>query len=146
MSTPFSLLFKCSSCNSFSVIQQEEFVPRLLRILRMISEGISTGSDFHAHEIACIFMVLAIGSHFSGEPNGRTDGEKFHLLGCAAMSLVPLAKEATSTTIQGLFAMVQYFNCIDGPGCERRWLLSSVMFRLAYSVSVAVCYMGLTSF
>ena len=102
----------------------------------MAAEGAKIGDGFHAHEIACIFLVMAIGSHFSGEPNGRENGEKYYLLGCAAMSLTPLVKEATSTTIQGLFVMVQYFNCIDNPGCERRWLLSSVMFRLAYSVSI----------
>lgn len=124
------------------MIQEEEFVPRLNDILRIVSEGATIGDGFHAHEVACIFMVLAIGAHFSGEPNGKADGEKFHLLGCAAMSLVPLTKEATSTTIQGLFAMVQYFNCIDSPGCERRWLLSSVMFRLAYSVSINVYCRG----
>lgn len=119
---------------SFSVLQQEDFVPKLLRTLRAVSEGATIGDGFHPHEIACIFLVLAIGSHFSGEPNGHGNGEKYYLLGCAALSLTPLVKEATSTTIQALFVMVQYFNCIDGPGCERRWLLSSVMFRLAYSV------------
>lgn len=89
----------------------------------------------HAHQIAVIYLVLAIGAHISEDADGKTEGEKYYLLACAAMSLSPIIKEATSASLQALFAMVQYFNCVDSPACERRWLLSGVMYRLAYSVS-----------
>lgn len=111
-------------------------MPHLLKILRVTAEGIAIGEELHSHQLALIYLVLAIGSHLGTDIDGKSEGEKYYLLSCAAMSLNPIVKESTSASLQALFVMVQYFNCVDSPACERRWLLSGVMYRLAYSVSV----------
>lgn len=120
---------------SFQVVQQEIFIPFLLRILMQVANGMTIGENLHSHEVAVIFLVFAVGSHVSEDSDDQALGEKYRWLACAAMSLNPLIKEATSTTLQALFVMVQYFSCVDSPSCERRWLLSGVMYRLACSVS-----------
>ncbi|KAH8116265.1 fungal-specific transcription factor domain-containing protein [Phellopilus nigrolimitatus] len=127
------LYFEHAGC-SFQVVQQEIFIPFLLRILMQVANGMTIGENLHSHEVAVIFLVFAVGSHVSEDSNDQALGEKYRWLACAAMSLNPLMKEATSTTLQALFVMVQYFSCVDSPSCERRWLLSGVMYRLAYSV------------
>ena len=118
------------------MIQQELFVSNLLEALLQASKGETSGDKLHAHQVALIYLVLAIGSHLNRDYcNGKSDGEKYYLLACAAMSLSPIVKVSTSASLQALFVMVQYFNCVDSPACERRWLVSGVMYRLAYSVS-----------
>ncbi|KAI5124204.1 hypothetical protein M0805_005054 [Coniferiporia weirii] len=127
--------FENASC-SYQVVQQDDFVARLLRILRLVSNGLTIGESLHAHEVALIYLILAMGSHLGEDDNGRAVGEKFYHLACAALSLNPIMKEATSTTLQALFVMVQYFNCIDSPSCERRWLVAGIMFRLSYIIGL----------
>ncbi|EJD07390.1 uncharacterized protein FOMMEDRAFT_164371 [Fomitiporia mediterranea MF3/22] len=130
------IYFEHAGC-SFQVIQQELFVPNLLEALLQASKGETSGDRLHAHQVALIYLVLAIGSHLNREDsNGKADGEKYYLLACAAMSLSPIVKVSTSASLQALFVMVQYFNCVDSPACERRWLVSGVMYRLAYSIGL----------
>ncbi|THH10738.1 hypothetical protein EW145_g1121 [Phellinidium pouzarii] len=120
---------------SYQVIQEDEFVPSLLGILLRVSNGLTIGESLHSHQVALIYLVLAMGAHLS-EDDGGEAGEKYYHLACAALSLNPIMKEATSTTLQALFIMVQYFNCVDSPSCERRWLMGGVMFRLSYSIGL----------
>lgn len=111
-------------------------MPHLLGFLLQTTRG-TVAEELHSHQLALIYLVLAIGAHLGTDADGRSEGEKYYLLACAAMSLSPIVKESTSASLQAIFVMVQYFNCVDSPACERRWLLSGVMYRLAYSVSIA---------
>lgn len=106
-----------------------------MEINRLVLTGSTIGNEIHSHQIALIFAVLAIGAFHSSEENRDATAEKYYHLACAALSLDPIMKEASSTTLQTLFVMMHYHNCRDNPGCERRWLLGGILYRMTYSVS-----------
>lgn len=87
-----------------------------------------------SHQIAVLFVVLAIGSYLSADRNGKATSERYFSLACAAMSIDPIVKEANTTTINAIFIMLLYFALVETPSSERRWLVSGLMQRLAYSV------------
>lgn len=127
--------FEHAGC-TFQVLQQDIFVRTLLDVLLSVANGTIIGDQLHAHQVALIYLVLALGSHLGDDHDGQLCGEKYFLLACAALSINPIVKEATTTTVQALFVMVQYFNCVDSPSCERRWLLAGIMYRLSYSIGL----------
>lgn len=124
-----------SMIRRYQVLQQDKFVPLLFDVLLQSTRGLTVGEKLHAHQLAVIYLVLALGSILSEDPNDRAESQKYHLLASAAMSMSPIVKEATSPAVEALFLMIQYFNHVDSPACDRQWLCSGVMLRLAYSVS-----------
>ncbi|KAL5537067.1 hypothetical protein ACEPAF_890 [Sanghuangporus sanghuang] len=129
------LYFEHVNC-LYQVLQQDKFVSHLFEVLLGSTQGLTVGEKLHSHQLAVIYLVLAIGSILSEDVNDRAESEKYYLAACAAMSISPIVKEATGAAVEALFLMVQYFNRIDSPACDRQWLWSGVMFRLAYSIGL----------
>lgn len=100
-----------------------------------INKDFVVAQNVHPHQLAVIFLVLAIGSTISDEASGVLAGQRYYALACASISLQPLIRESTNATLQALFIMMQYYGLVDRAVSDRRWLMSGVMIRLAHSVS-----------
>lgn len=122
------------------VISREDFVPNILQMLLELNRDPTTADNLHSHQLAVIFLVLAIGSTVSDDTSGQLSGQRYYALACAAFSLEPLIRESTTATLQALFIMIQYYGLVDRAVSDRRWLVSGIMIRLAHSVSRLLLY------
>lgn len=90
----------------------------------------------HCHQLSVFFMIMAIGTLYDDEnASAATFSDRYHALGCGALSLSPIGKEATCWTIQALFLEVFFLFQSDRMSGERRWLLTGLASRVGHSVS-----------
>ncbi|KAJ3497925.1 hypothetical protein NLJ89_g10285 [Agrocybe chaxingu] len=96
----------------------------------------------HPHELAVFFIILATG--LLSHPGSSMLSGKYHALSRAALSLEPIAVDATCSAIQAIFLTFRYLYNADRSYNEERWLLTGVCVRLAQAkgmVPIGICLM-----
>jgi hypothetical protein len=79
------------------------------------------------------FIVMATGSFFAPHP---FQAEQYHALAKAALSIEPIHKDATTITVQALFALMRYVYVLDRGSNEYRWLLGGMITRISQAIGL----------
>ncbi|KAF9820900.1 hypothetical protein IEO21_01127 [Rhodonia placenta] len=97
-----------------------------------------TDDPLLVHQLALMFMVLAIGSLMDlARPSYNIDAEKYHQLARAALFLSPIFEEPTLSAVQALYLMAFYLFLCErhGTGVGTRWAFMGLAVKLSVSVS-----------
>ncbi|KZT70758.1 hypothetical protein DAEQUDRAFT_667064 [Daedalea quercina L-15889] len=90
------------------------------------------------HQLALMFMVLAIGSLMDlSRPAYNVDAEKYHQLARAALFQSPVFEEPTISAVQTLYLMAFYLFLCErhGTGVGTRWAFMGLAVKLSVSVN-----------
>ncbi|CAA7267393.1 unnamed protein product [Cyclocybe aegerita] len=98
------------------------------------SGNVPSVEGIHPHELAVFFIILATG--LLSHPGSSMLSGKYHALSRAALSLEPIAVEATCSAIQAIFLTFRYLYNADRSYNEERWLLTGVCVRLAQALGL----------
>ncbi|KAI0924799.1 hypothetical protein AcW2_005572 [Taiwanofungus camphoratus] len=92
-----------------------------------------------AHQLALMFIVLAIGSLMDlARPAYNIEAEKYHQLARAALFQSPLFEEPTLNAVQTLYLMAFYLFLSErhGTGVGTRWAFMGLSVKLAVSMGL----------
>lgn len=107
-------------------------------------QGAPFGEDYSGpHDLALLFLVFAIGVLVGKEPS-NAQGEHFHQIARAAISLQPVLEKPSIVTIQALHLMSIY-NAMSGSdlrsetSMEMTWSLITLAAHLSQTVRLSLC-------
>ncbi|TFY72315.1 hypothetical protein EVG20_g695 [Dentipellis fragilis] len=92
-----------------------------------------------SHQLALMFMVLAIGSLMDARlPAYNLEAEKYHQLAKAALFQTDIFNGPTIETVQSLYLMTFYLFLADRHGCNggSRWAIMGMAVKLAQSIGL----------
>ncbi|KAJ3527260.1 hypothetical protein NM688_g8153 [Phlebia brevispora] len=89
----------------------------------------------HPHKLAVFFAVMALGVMRIATAD-TMQAERYHVLSCAALSLVPVISEAMCATIQALFLINAFLFTTVRVASEESWLLVGLCGRLSYRIGL----------
>ena len=81
---------------------------------------------------------MAIGAALNFEPNACDQAGGFYILACSALSLTPIIAEAMVPTIQAIFLIKAFLHNSNRVSAEESWLLTGLIGRLVFRVSVSL--------
>lgn len=92
------------------------------------------------HQLALFFSILAHGALFARNSVSAPTNtqERYHVLACSALSLAPITRGVTLSTIQALFSIIRFLYHSVKATDEENCLLSSLAFRAAQMVSFSM--------
>lgn len=92
--------------------------------------------DFiHPHRLATFFAILAHGVSNTEEPSAAIVQEQYLALAEAAVSIEPVMRGVTCSTVQALFCIVRFLNTTVRSAADECWLLFGFCVRIAQLVS-----------
>ena len=106
------------------------------------------------HDLALLFIVLAIGSLLSSPPSSSPNtatasanalGEHYHQISRAALALQPVLEKPSIVTIQALH-LLSIYNAMSGSdlnsetSMEMTWSLVTLSAHLSQTVNYLVCF------
>ncbi|THH32375.1 hypothetical protein EUX98_g1822 [Antrodiella citrinella] len=98
-----------------------------------------TDDPLLSHQLALMFMVLAIGSLMDiKRPAYNIDAEKYHQLARAALFQSPIFEEPTLNAVQALYLMAFYLFLVErhGTGVGSRWAFMGLAVKLGVSMGL----------
>ncbi|KAF9268994.1 hypothetical protein L218DRAFT_916484 [Marasmius fiardii PR-910] len=90
----------------------------------------------HPHRLSAFFIVLGAGITYDKSPDSKSVAKRYYALAKAALSLVPITKEATCATIQTFLVMFRYNYNVDRGGNEIRWLITGICTKVALKIGL----------
>lgn len=122
------------------------FMPILKREIDEIVDAIYTTGypiidTVHPHKLSVFFSLMAQGLSFSREASAALVQEQYHALACAMLSLDPITRGVTVSTVQAFFLIVRFLNSTVRTAAEDCWILFGICVR----VSQTVCHTVLGS-
>ncbi|OWZ64278.1 hypothetical protein AYX15_03919 [Cryptococcus neoformans] len=116
---------------------QYQPVPRAMFENDHILNAYDTESPPNAHKLACVFLVMALGSMFDlNRPPFHPRGEQLFMLGRACISVVGI-EQASPATVQAMHLMGTYIlNDKRGNGGEVFWPILGTAVKIAQSLGL----------
>ena len=88
----------------------------------------------HPHKLSVFFSLLAQGLAFSRENSVSLVQEQYHALACALISLEPITRGVTCSSVQAFFLIVRFLNTTVRTAAEDCWILFGICVRVAQVV------------
>lgn len=101
----------------------------------MIYSGGLPSLDFiHPHRLAIFFAILAHGVSHTQESSASLVQEQYLALAEAALSIEPIIRGVTCSTIQAFYCIVRFLNSTVRGAADECWLLFGMCVRIAQLV------------
>ncbi|WVQ91888.1 hypothetical protein IAS59_005693 [Cryptococcus gattii] len=116
---------------------QYQPIPRAMFENDHILNAYDTESPPNAHKLACVFLVMALGSMFDlNRPPFHSRGEQLFILGRACISVAGI-EQASPATVQAMHLMGTYIlNDKHGNGGEVFWPILGTAVKIALSLGL----------
>lgn len=85
----------------------------------------------HPHKLSVFFSIMAQGLAFSRETSVSLVQEQYHSLACALISLEPITRGVTCSTVQAFYLIVRFLNTTVRTAAEDCWIIFGVCVRVA---------------
>ena len=127
-----------------SSLQCSSTVLRFMPILRreiddivdtIYASGYPIIDIIHPHKLAVFFSIMAQGAVFSRDSTASLVQEQYHALACALVSLEPITRGVTCSTVQAFFLIVRFLNNTVRTAAEDCWIIFGICVRVSQVVS-----------
>ncbi|KAI0078657.1 hypothetical protein K474DRAFT_862934 [Panus rudis PR-1116 ss-1] len=124
----------------FNPVPRDEFDETIYNPLYTVVDQASLAA-IHPHQLSLFFSILSLGMLWRDYPTAQVPWGQYYSLACGAMSLQPITRSVTCTTLQALFCINRSLNLASREAVEECWLIHSITVRL--SQMMALLYDGL---
>ncbi|KAH8104133.1 fungal-specific transcription factor domain-containing protein [Cristinia sonorae] len=112
-----------------------QFQPLLCReiddiVVSIYDSGYPIIEHIHPHKLSVFFSLMALGAAFSPEPVSM-EREQYHALACAMISLEPITRGVTCSTVQAFFLIVRFLYSTVRTAGEDCWILFGMCVRVS---------------
>lgn len=130
------MLTSFSSIRFYPVLRRE-FDDDILNVI--YASGYPTIDALHPHKLSVFFSVMAQGLAFSRDNSASLVQEQYHALACALVSIEPISRGVTCSTVQAFFLIVRFLNTTVRTAAEDCWIIFGICVRVA---QVVRCFHG----
>jgi len=122
----------------FNPFPSKEFYMEIFDYIYLPGVENPTLSTIHPHQLALFFSVLAHGAFYSRNSSTASIAtqERYHALSCGALSLAPIARGVTCSTVQALFSIIRFLYYSVRSASEEHFLLFAVTVRAAQMMGI----------
>ena len=116
----------------FDPVLSDEFKREILDVI--YGTGYPSLDFIHPHRLAVFFSILAHGVSCTQEPSAGLVQEQYLALAEAAISIEPICRGVSCSTVQAFFCIVRFLNNTVRSAADECWLLFGLCARIAQLV------------